>query len=232
MTKINISIDDISPHPLSSIKVINQCYKLISEFPNIKFSLFIPIAYWRTIGNTSTKKPLYLHKYPEFCNSLKKLDSKNFELGYHGYYHGIPNVTNNDEFKQLTEKQTKEKIFLMEEEINKCNLKDNFKKIFRPPAWRLSDSAINVFQNNNFKLCLSKNPSPITNEVFYNKVIKNANYANSFPPLIPLEKIQGMNEMNIVYHACEWDKNYLNMTKVNELSKFLKNIDNKEFVFM
>lgn len=32
MAQINISIDDVSPHPLSSTKVLDQCYRLIESF--------------------------------------------------------------------------------------------------------------------------------------------------------------------------------------------------------
>jgi hypothetical protein len=42
MYKVNISIDDISPHPQSSTKVLDRCFELINVFPEIKFSLFIP----------------------------------------------------------------------------------------------------------------------------------------------------------------------------------------------
>ena len=34
--KVNISIDDVSPHPLSSTSVVNQCQKIIDEFPEVK----------------------------------------------------------------------------------------------------------------------------------------------------------------------------------------------------
>ena len=29
MYKVNISIDDVSPHPLSSINVLERCYEII-----------------------------------------------------------------------------------------------------------------------------------------------------------------------------------------------------------
>ena len=40
--KINISIDDVSPHEYSGIDVISQCNKILSVFPDAKFTLFIP----------------------------------------------------------------------------------------------------------------------------------------------------------------------------------------------
>ena len=69
MNNINISIDDVSPHPHSSIKVLDRCFELINIYPDIKFTLFIPLAYWRTVRpDISTKKPLILSEFPDFCN--------------------------------------------------------------------------------------------------------------------------------------------------------------------
>ena len=63
--KVNISIDDVSPHPRASINVLERCYELIEVFPDIKFSLFVPIAYWRTQKPiTITKSPLILDQHP------------------------------------------------------------------------------------------------------------------------------------------------------------------------
>ena len=41
--KVNISIDDVSPHPMSSVKVIERCREIIKKFPEAKFSLFVPM---------------------------------------------------------------------------------------------------------------------------------------------------------------------------------------------
>ena len=65
--KINISIDDVSPHPKSSISVVNRCFRLIQEFPDIKFTLFVPIAYWRTTrAEVSTPGPLQINFFTDF----------------------------------------------------------------------------------------------------------------------------------------------------------------------
>lgn len=232
MKKINISIDDISPHPRSSKKVLEQCEHLIKEFPNIKFTLFIPIAYWRTHKNTATKKPLYLWEDKDLCDVLKNLNKNNYELGYHGYYHGIPGRSNNDEFQYLTEKEATQKINLMEEGLKKAGLYKKIKKIFRPPAWRMSPHAIKAFKNKNFEiLALSKQQYALDIYKQEQNNFPKVNYYNLNPPFIPLIELDE-EQLNIVYHACEWDKNYLNSSKVKELSEFLKNINNKEFIFM
>jgi len=100
--KVNVSIDDVSPHPRSGINVLKNCETLIKEFPDIKFSLFIPIAYWRTMKpSVSTTEPLVLSKYKDFCDILLNLPKENFELCYHGLYHGIPGKSDNDELRNL-----------------------------------------------------------------------------------------------------------------------------------
>ena len=76
---VNISIDDVSPHPYSSINVINKCFYLIEKFNDIKFTLFVPTAYWRTISppeHVISKKPYILYEHPIFCEELKTLSKK------------------------------------------------------------------------------------------------------------------------------------------------------------
>ena len=71
---LNISIDDVSPHPKSSISVVKRCFELIDVFPDIKFSLFVPVSYWRTVRREiATPQPLQINLYPEFCESLRKI---------------------------------------------------------------------------------------------------------------------------------------------------------------
>ena len=127
--KVNISIDDVSPHPYSSVRVLEKCEELIEEFPDMKISLFIPTAYWRTIKpGTTTKIPLNLSNFPEFCEEISDLDPNNYEIGFHGYYHGIPGRSDNDEFQNLSYDETNHKIDLMLEEVKKSGLEKVFKK--------------------------------------------------------------------------------------------------------
>lgn len=225
--KINISIDDVSPHPMSSIRVLNRCFELISQFPEIKFSIFVPIAYWRTIRKeVSTQNSLSIDQFPDFCETLRNLPAKNFEVCYHGLYHGIPGKSDNDEFQNLTKNEALEKFRKMFEIVDKSNLKQVFKPIFRPPAWRMSSEAIEAAKESGIQI-LALSPKDYAKK-FYNgsentfpKVVYY-NCAPPFDPLIYLEK----NE--IVYHACEWDKNYLSVDQTKELSNYLKS---KNFTF-
>ena len=109
--KINISIDDVSPHQFSSTKVLDRCFELIQTFPDIKFTLFVPVAYWRTIKpTTTTTEPLRLDTFPDFCKTIKELPQQNFEICYHGLFHGIPGKSDNDEFQSITKEQAIEKF--------------------------------------------------------------------------------------------------------------------------
>ena len=235
MYQINISIDDISPHPRSSLKILAKLHHLITIFPNIKFTLFVPICYRRVRcePNREYRKPYPIWEYPNFCKQLKNLDSKNFEVGYHGYLHGLGWESNNDEFKYITQQECQHKIDLMEEGVQKADLQKIFKPIFRPPGWKMSPDSIKTFYKNDFEI-LALSSQDIITPVYKGEQnkhpFKKINYYNNCPPFIPLNT--NNKEVNIVYHASEWDRNYLDDIKVDELILFLKKIEKKEFVFM
>ncbi len=221
--KINISIDDVSPHPQSSVGVLDRCYHLISKFPDIKFTLFIPICYTR-----KDNKSYPISEYPKFCETIQNLSQDNFEIGYHGYHHGIIGKSNNDEFMNISYDETKLKIELMDAEIERANLKDIFKKIFRPPAWRMSPESFRAMKDCGFELFALTDISYAVE--YYNGSEKKypCTFSNQYPPSRPLRVEQ---KAGIVYHACEWDRNYLNKKMAEELQKFLSK-NEKEFTFM
>lgn len=229
--RINISIDDISPHPKSSIKVVDRCYELIKEFPQIKFSLFVPIAYWRTrtMGAIS-KEPYVIWKFEEFCEALKDLPKENFEVCYHGYYHGIPGETDNDEFYRITYEQAVDRVNSMKTRVARAGLQDVFKPIFRPPAWRLAPHCWDALSEGGFEL-FAVTDMPYALETYEGKDKEyRSNYSSIFPPF---KELQLKESCGIVYHACEWDKNFLDKDKTKGLAEFLtNNIDKIEFVFM
>jgi predicted deacetylase len=229
--KINISIDDVSPHPLSSVKVLDRCFELIKEFPEIKFSLFIPIAYWRTTRpGIATKQPLIIDQFPEFCKTLRELPASNFEICYHGLFHGIPGQSDNDEFQHLTEEQAISKFNNMFSVVNRANLQNVFKPIFRPPAWRMSPGAIKAAEKVGIKiLALSpKDYAKATYQGFENSFPKVI-YYNCNPPFDPLAEYP---VVEIVYHACEWDKNYFSIELAKQLRDWLKLYEDISFEFM
>ena len=219
--KINISIDDVSPHPMSSVKVLDCCVDLISNFPEIKFSLFIPIAYWRTVRpEIATKEPLYIHKYPEFCKTLKLLPKNNFEICYHGLYHGIPGRSDNDEFQYLSKEEAIKKFQEMFDVVHMAGLEEVFKPIFRPPAWRMSPGAIEAAKEAGIQT-LALSPKDYAKQVYSGaeQNFPNVVYYNCNPPF---DELKTENVVEIVYHACEWDKNYFSPQLKNELSSWLE----------
>jgi len=226
--KVNISIDDVSPHPLSSIKVIDRCFELIKIFPDIKFSLFIPVAYWRTIKpEIATKIPLRLDAFPEFCQAIRGLPKENFEICYHGLFHGIPGKSDNDEFRDLNREEAIEKFSNIFKVVKHASLEDVFKPIFRPPAWRMSPDAIKVAQEVGIRT-LALSPKEYAKATYcgaeenFPKVV----YYNCNPPF---DELTPYPNLEIVYHACEWDKNYLSVELTAQLLEWLK--QQKDFSF-
>ena len=221
--KVNISIDDVSPHPMSSVKVLDRCFELIEVFPDIKFTLFVPMAYWRQSGPTRTNVPLEVHQYPQFCEFIKNLPSNNFEIGYHGLWHGVPPHNNNDEFKEVDYEKADAILKAMLQIEQLAGLSETFKPIFRPPAWRLSPEGFDACYNNGIRVFAI---SPKENiQSVYNGHDKNYDcvYYNCNPPLDPLQMYP---KTEIVYHACEWDQNYLSVEKTKELLEFLREHEN------
>jgi len=233
LSKVNISIDDVSPHPLSSTKVLDRCFELIKDFPDVKFTLFIPVSYWRTVrSEVRTKYPLQIDLYKDFCEEIKNLPPENFEIGYHGFHHGVPNVTDNDEFMSLDYDEAMEKFDAMFKVVKDAGLKEIFKPIFRPPAWRMSPATFDVCREKNIEILGLYDGQDEYLEVYdgcdkkYDKVV----YANVMPPIHPLNLYE---KTEIVYHACEWDQNFLSKEKSSQLESFLElNREKIDFCFM
>lgn len=227
--KINISIDDVSPHPMSSVKVLDRCHELIDKFPSIKFTLFVPMAYWRTVRpEVATKYPLRIDAFAEFCKTLQSLNPDNFELCYHGLFHGVPGKTDNDEFLYVNKQQAVEKFNLMFKIANQA--KCNIKPIFRPPAWRMSPDAFDAAKECGIRT-LALSPKEYAKQTY-------AGAENNFPKVVyyncnpPFDELAHHENVEIVYHACEWDKNYLSADLTNQLSEWLTKQDNFEFCFI
>ena len=229
---INISIDDVSPHPMSSTKVLKNCFKLIEKFPSIKFSLFVPISYWRTVKpGIATNQPLQINLFPGFCDEIRALPDDNFEICYHGFYHGIPGESDNDEFMSLNYDQSIDRFNAMFKVVEMSGLNDKFKMIFRPPAWRMSSDSIRAARDVGIKV-LALSPKEYAKKTYggIENIKNDVVYYNCNPPF---DKLRLYEKTEIVYHACEWDRNYLNSDLTKQLSDFIKeNKGNIEFGFM
>jgi len=230
--KVNISIDDVSPHPRSSVQVIERCMEVIEEFPSAKFTLFIPAAYWRTQRpDVATPKPLNISQFPEFCETIRQLPKENFEVGYHGFYHGIPGKSDNDELAYLSYEEAIEVLKAMIIEVNNAGLISDFQPIIRPPAWRMSPECIRAAREMGFSI-LALSPDDYVLKVYdgAQDLRDDVIYYNVNPPFKPLDLFE---KTEMVYHACEWDRNYLSKEMTNDLIQFLKpRKENIEFSFM
>lgn len=230
MSKLNISIDDVSPHPMSSLDVIRQCYRVLDEFPDCKFTLFVPTAYWRQTGTAATAHPLNISDDLEFCVALKSLPSESFEICYHGHHHGIPGISNNDEFKSLDYKGALGIIDEMIKEVTKANLFNVFKPIIRPPAWRLSPESFSAFEDRGINIFALSQDAYAMNTYGRAYEGRRVVFYKCAPPAKPLMLFE---KTEIVYHACNWDVNYFSDAFTTDLIQFLRrHKDEIEFTFI
>lgn len=227
MKLLNISIDDVSPHPESNFNVLHQAAKVIERFPNVKFTLFVPTAYWRT-KTAATDQPLFLRESKEASWVMEHINKDTFEFGYHGYYHGIPGETDNDEFKSLNDLEAFKKFTDMIAAAGPNN--KFFKPLFRPPAWRMSPSSFKAAKEFGIKtFALSPDSYALETYASADKDV-DVVYYTAAPPFKPLELVE---KTEIVYHACTWDKNFLSDKAVEELIAFLEKHEGEyEFAFI
>lgn len=225
MRKVNISIDDVTPHPRSSIRVIENCERILKRVPSAKFTLFVPTAYWRTISappESVCERPMTLADHPEFCDHLRLLPEESYEIGFHGHHHGIPGSSNNDELKTVNFDAAKNIYARMFAATHEAGLASKFKMILRPPAWRLSpgafDAARGVFD------ILALNPDPMYFDVYREKQYEDfwkerIVYQDAAPPIVPFPS--EWETLEIVTHACEWDRNYLSQRLADEIIELM-----------
>ena len=230
--KLNISVDDISPHPRSSIKVLDQCYKMLEKFPNLKFSLFVPLAYWRVgRAGTITKRPLFVSEYEDFCKTLKDLPTDNFEIGYHGFFHGRPRErSDNNEFDNINYESASNIIKSMMKEAEKAGLKEVFKPMFRPPNWKMSPESFDAANDLGIELfALTEIESRLATHGGRNEKY-NSVYSNYAPPN---RDIQLSEKCGVIFHACDWLANYLDEDKTREMIEFIsEHEEDIEFCFL
>ena len=222
--RVNVSIDDVSPHRMSSVAVLEQCEELRREFSEIVFTLFIPTAYWRTVPSPAeavTSEPLRISQYPEFCRVLSGLSPHHYELCYHGHYHGIPGRSNNDELQGVSYGRAAEVMAEMLEEARLSGLP--FRPVLRPPAWRMSAAAFDAAWDLGLRtLALSRAQYAVATHSgadltsrWTGRIVR----CDAAPPFLPL--IVG-ETLEVVYHSCVWDQNYLSVLAADQLAGFLR----------
>jgi hypothetical protein len=225
MSQLNISIDDVSPHPLSGIDVVDRCFDVLDVLPDVKFTLFVPTAYWRTVNipgrvDTTTTSPLTLSEHMTFCDRLRSLPKSNFEVCYHGRYHGVPGVSNNDEMRHLSHDAFAELWYAMKDDVAAAGLSDVFVDVVRPPAMYMSPAAIECAQHVGVK-CLALSPRKLHMACYAGAdVTTNCHvvYANAWIPDDDLTNVAASgDDVVALYHACTWDRGYFNDDRVGDL---------------
>lgn len=219
---VNISIDDVSPHRLSGPDALDNALCVVDRLPDVKFTLFVPTAYWRTVYipgrvDTRTGGPLKLSEHPQFCDRLRGLPGKNFELAYHGHYHGIPNVSNNDEFRRLSYDDAYARFEMMLEEVHTAGLTDRFKPVFRPPAMWMSGPTFDAATAVGFKkLALTRRSMYAASYAGRDREF-DVVYANVWPPAEPLSSAPVDADVEMLYHACSWDEGFFSTSAATQL---------------
>ena len=101
--------------------------------------------------------------------------------------------------------------------------------MFRPPAWRMNPDAFRCLSDRGFDL-FALTDLEYALETYAGAHKKYTHTMScQFPPFKPLKRVE---KCGIVYHACEWDKNFLNSEKTEELINFISSSDEREFVFL
>jgi len=223
--KINVSIDDMCPHPQSSCKVLDMCYGVLDDFPDAKFSLFIPMAYTRYQEETYK-----LSDYEDFCSVLKKLPPDKFELGWHGYYHGILNKSSNDEFRYLSYEEACSILENMFSIAKEAGIYDLFTSVFRPPAFWMSPQSFKACRDKGIETLSLVSHSQYRGYDGADSSFDRVVYYDYVPPTEPIVFEDGL---QIVYHACEWDQSYFSQDMVDKLKVALSMAEDKiEFGFI
>jgi hypothetical protein len=231
--KINISIDDISPKPASDTTCLIQCYRLIKEFPDIKFTLFIPTALHRF--RDGDRFPYLITSYPEFIVKIRNLPPSNFEVGMHGHFHGrtSPDINNNGEFEFLNYQQALKKFHLSQRVFHEAKI--DVKPIFRPSAFRMSPASFDAASEFGIRMLALIAREPYKS-VYQGRdeAFQKVNYVDFDPPLCDLnfEYCKDRVYLEIMYHALKKNRNYLDEENADKLIAFLKQLADPEFVFM
>ena len=104
-----------------------------------------------------------------------------------------------------------------------------FKKIFRPPAWRLSPDSFSALFDRGFEIFALTDLDYALATYKGSEKKYPSTFSTQFPPFKELKREE---KCGIVYHACEWDKNYLSAEKVASLASFINNNPDSEFCFL
>ena len=225
LKNLNLSLDDFSPHPKAGLNFesIKWCNDLIKKHPDIKINLFVPAAYCR-LG----EKPCYLRNYPDWVKKVNELPD-NYRIGLHGFYHRrhpsdlaihkLRQPSNNDEWQYLNLYWAKHLFDSMIEEFKIAGLKYN--KVFRPPGWKISESATRVLMNEGFIIAGNSEYYKI-----YKNKISGLKWVSYNWDLLSKCNIKG--DVLAFGHTSSWTNNYFDEKRFNLVCDLL---DKERFEF-
>lgn len=230
--KINIGIDDISSCVDTDLfHVIDMCWYILDSFSNAKFDLFVSTAYFRTFDGH--KVPFFLSHNEEVVgklNSLVKQNEDNFRICYHGHFHGVPFISNNDEFRKSSYDETIKTLVNSKKELAKCGLEAA--PILRPPAFHVSEESIRAMIDFGIKHVSLYEVFKQRGEYdsLLNKFDNNLfSFVNCAPPAVPLEE---KDNLIVMYHALNSNRNFFSKKEALGLIDFLKRQSSIDFMFL
>lgn len=209
-TVVNISIDDVCPHPIMRFYAVSRITDLLDKYPNLKCSLFVPTRLKRY---KYKEKEYPLENYPDFVDQLKSLPSKNFEICYHGHMHGNSKPkSNNDEFRYIDKQKTIELLNESKKVFDSLGLTVN--PVFRPPGFWMNAEAFAGCKEFGIKVL-----------ALHNKKQYIACYAGEhlkYERVIYIGRQPDNNRhVELLFHAGKDQKDFLNKQMFKELCKKL-----------
>lgn len=217
MRRVQIGIDDLSPRPTQSFELWDNVERLIEK--GFKIDAFVTFAMIR-----DSNGPYSILNSPTFMKRLEAISCiPEVALNVHGYHHGWEN-SNNDEFFLGDKASLEERLSKIDNMIRVSGL--DFKKVFRPPAFRICQNAIDLLIK--YKYTHLSLVDGVTSGAYYRDLYSNLNfgslkvhYSNCAPPTDNL--VEG--DLAITYHFSTWLANALSDKNTQEL---LDNVEDFE----
>ena len=182
--RVQIGIDDLCPRQSQSFELWENVDTLINA--GLKVDLFVTFGMVRDQDG-----PYYLSDHFNFVDRLHEVsDIPGVALNVHGFHHSsvLPDgrVSNNDEFLYTGKEQLEERLNLIEHMIVKTGL--DFKPVFRPPAWKISQDGVDLLVKHGYTHLSLISGVPTCSHIYQSLDLSKikVHWCNSSPPDIPL----------------------------------------------
>jgi len=202
--KIQVGLDDLCPRPTQSFEQWSNAEKLLDR--GLKVDLFIPFALSR-----DGEEAYHIIDYPEFLDRMEAISAlPGVRLNVHGFHHGWGN-DNNGEFYHGDTDTLKHRLDQIDKDIERTGL--SFHRVFRPPAWRISQGAVDsIIEFGYTHLSIMSGTAYLEYDHLDFKDLK-LHWCNAAPPYMGLPK----DDISVTYHMCTWLDNGLTNNNTNEL---------------